>query len=116
MAKALAGAGRREEAIAAAQKADRMFAGDETPLARAWIGVTYSMVGADSLAEDSLRRLNAMQADEHDIQSSLQDFYLAMGRTDEALALVEEAYENRRESAAWRNAGVSPPILVISGW
>jgi serine/threonine protein kinase/Flp pilus assembly protein TadD len=114
MAKALAGAGRREEAIAAAQKADRMFAGDETPLARAWIGVTYSMVGADSLAEDSLQRLNAMQADEHDIQSSLQDFYLAMGRTDEALALVEEAYENRRESAAWLLAlpGLYMPELV----
>jgi hypothetical protein len=45
--------------LAAAQTADRMFAGDDTPLARAWIGTTYYLVGADSLAQDSLDQLLA---------------------------------------------------------
>ena len=101
LSRALASAGRFEEALEAAQKADRMFAGDETPLARAWIGITYSLVGADSLAQDSLDRLLAMQAEGVTVESGLQDFYVALGRTDEALTLMERAYENRYESAAW---------------
>jgi TolB-like protein/Flp pilus assembly protein TadD len=101
LSRALASAGRFEEALEAAQRADRMFAGDETPLARAWIGITYSLVGADSLAQDSLDRLLAMQAEGVTVESGLQDFYVALGRTDEALTLMERAYENRYESAAW---------------
>jgi TolB-like protein/Tfp pilus assembly protein PilF len=101
LAKSLAEAGRLEEALVAAQKADRMFAGDETPLARAWMGVTYSKCGADSLAQDSLEQLLATEADAADIESGLQDFYLALGRTDEALDLLEQAYENHLESASW---------------
>jgi serine/threonine protein kinase/tetratricopeptide (TPR) repeat protein len=101
LSRALASAGRFEEALDAAQKGDRMFAGDETPLARAWLGATYSMVGADSLAQDSLEQLLAMEGDDVSVESGLQDFYLALGRTDEALSLMESAYENRYESAAW---------------
>ncbi len=114
LSRALAQAGRSDEALAAAQTADRMFAGDDTPLARAWIGITYSMVDADSLAQDSLEQLLARKASGTEVESSLQDFYLAMGRTEEALALLEEAYEGHRESASWLLAmpGLYMPELV----
>jgi TolB-like protein/Tfp pilus assembly protein PilF len=114
LARALAGAGRGEEAIAAAQKADRMFAGDETPLARAWMGGTYALVGADSLAQDSLAKLRAMDAEDSAIESGLQDFYLSLGRPEDALALFEKAYEHRFESATWLLSmpGLYMPELV----
>ena len=99
LSKALAHAGQLEDALTAARTADQKFAGDDTPLARAWIGATYFMAGADSLAQDSLSQLLARSSDSDD--GSLAELYLTMGRVDDALHILEDSYEKHREDASW---------------
>jgi serine/threonine protein kinase/Flp pilus assembly protein TadD len=101
LSKALAHAGRLEEAVAAARTADQKFAGDASPLARSWIGGTYFMAGTDSLAQDSLEQLLRMSEQPGFSEAALAELYLTMGRIDDALELLEKAYENHHEDAAW---------------
>lgn len=97
LSKSLAHAGRLDEALAAATTADRMFAGDESPLARAWIGGTYFLAGADSLAQESFDQLLALP----DGEASLCELYLTMGRVEEAMDVLERAVERHEEDATW---------------
>lgn len=101
LSRALAEAGDHEEAIEAARTADRMFAGDETPLARAWMGTTYFLAGADSLAQDSLEQLEARIVENPEGAGAVSDMYFAMGRIDDALDVLEADYEYKREDATW---------------
>jgi tetratricopeptide (TPR) repeat protein len=100
LSKALVHAGRFEEAVAAAQTADQRLASGASPLARAWIGSTYYMAGSDSLAQDSLEQLLAMD-DPGYFEAALSELYLAMGRIEDALTLLEQSYENHSEDATW---------------
>ena len=101
LSRALAEAGYHEDAIAAARTADRMFAGDESPLARAWMGTTYYLAGADSLAQDSLAQLEARSKVEPENAGALSDLYFVMGRIEDALDVLEQDYEFHREDATW---------------
>ena len=101
LSRALAEAGYHEDAIEAARTADRMFAGDESPLARAWMGTTYHLAGADSLAQDSLEQLEAQIAEDPERAGAVSDMYFAMGRIDDALDVLEADFEYKREDATW---------------
>jgi serine/threonine-protein kinase len=114
LSRALAKAGYHEQAIEAARTADRMFAGDETPLARAWMGTSYHLAGADSLAQDSLEQLQAQIVKDPESAGAISDMYFAMGRIDDALDVLEEDFEYKREDATWLLAlpGLFGPELV----
>jgi serine/threonine-protein kinase len=90
--------GRREEALAAAAKAEELVRqGGETELLRSWLGATYARVGEVQKARASLARLDEIEGIRAQSPIAHATIRAMLGEKEAALELLERAYEEHSD-------------------
>ncbi len=102
--------GKCEEALAAAEIAESLLAGSDTPATRAWLGFTYSRCGQEEKARAALVTMQGMAETEYVDPALFAETHLGLRDLDQAIAYFLQALAERSPGLIYFK--MSPDIFL----
>ena len=90
-----------EEALAQARKVESLLGGTMSPSYMGGLGHFYGMAGRRTEALNILNELKKRAEKEYVPASALADIYLGLGKTEQTLQLLEQAYADHDIRLVW---------------
>ncbi len=101
LAKTLADSDQCAQALETAAEAEAQLHGGSTPLARSWLGYTYAVCGEAERAEEALRELDDMAAEQYVDPACYAELYTAIGTMEQVLDALEQSVADHSPDAMY---------------